>query len=226
MATDKNILAESLTQSLNGNIESITSDFTEMTIDAFMDTGILKDIPFVSTVVAVYKIGHSLKELSFIKKLALFIQELNKGIVDDEKRQEYISQIKADTGKSQKVIEYLLLMLDRFVQLEKSQQLAKLCLSYFKLEINWLSFCQYSEVIERMFPGDIAYLDSVRLSDKDRDDMAQCALQRLQGIGLIAPTTKTGVYDKNGNAIATLDDGTYHLTAFGRVFYQIMSSDC
>ena len=222
MKRDDNVLVNPLTQSLNDNVEDLLADIAEVTIDAFLDEGLLKDIPFASAVLSVFKIGNSIKELSYKRKLALFIQKLNNGISDEREKQKYIRQIEEGGKKSKRQLEYILLMIDRFIQPEKSQQLAKLYLSYLRNDISWISLCQYSEVLDRLLPGDISCLDTSTLSDKNIDELSKCTLQRLQGLGLIVSNTVPGAYDVHGNVIATRDDGTYSYTLFGRKFYQIL----
>ena len=217
------ILVKSLAQSLSESVECLAADIAEVTLDSFLNEGLIKDLPIVSSAVSVFKIGYSIKELAFRRKLTIFIHELNRGIANDKERQKYINQIEEDSNKSQKLIEHILLMIDRFIQSEKSQLFAKLVLSYLKKDIDWLSFCQYSEVLDRMFPGDITCLDMSILTDKDRDDKSKGALQRMQGLGIIAPNIINGSYNINGNVVATRDDGTYNYTIFGKTFYQIMT---
>lgn len=218
----KSVFVDPLIHSIDRHVEALITNVAEVGIDVFLDEGVLKEIPIISSVISFYKIGHSIKELAYIKKLSIFIQELNNGIADDEKRKEYISQIEADRNRSQHEIEYLLLMIDRVIQYEKSRQLAKLYLSYLNKDINWISLCQYSEVLDRMLPWDYEYLDINVLSDCNRDSLSNCALQRLEGLGIIVSNDVAGAFDINGNTLATRKDGTYNLTAFGNTFYQIV----
>ena len=71
---------------------TLLPDITEFALDAVTNDGLLKDFPIVSTVVSIYKIGRTLKERSYIKKLMAFLIEIDKGNVDEEKRNEYIGR--------------------------------------------------------------------------------------------------------------------------------------
>ena len=59
---------------------SCISEYAEIGLDAVMEEGVLKDIPIVSTAIALYKIGNSIKERHNLKKLLIFINEINNGI--------------------------------------------------------------------------------------------------------------------------------------------------
>lgn len=213
------------TQSFNNSVEDILIDMAEVSLDAIMDEGILKEVPIISTVVSAYKIGKSLKERSYIRKLAIFIQEINKDIADDKKRQEYVSQILTDKEKSQRDIEVVLLLLDRFVYENKAKHLEKMYMAYVKKRITWLEFCQYSEILDRMLPGDDGYLDQNVFADYERDELSECALQRLQSLGIIMPNNVGSTFDVEGNALSIKHDGTYVFTEFGKLYYQIITDE-
>ena len=51
----------------------IAIDYMEMGLDSVMEDGLLKDVPIVSTVVALYKVGNSFKERHNLKKLYIFL---------------------------------------------------------------------------------------------------------------------------------------------------------
>lgn len=215
-------LAYSFEKSINGDVKEMICDLAEIGLDAVMDDGLLRDIPIISTVVATYKIGNTLKERSYVKKLATFIEQINQGIVDEKQRQQYIREIRKDKEKSQHEIELILLLIDRYVQPIKSVQLGKLYIAYLDGIINWVEFCQYSEVLDRLFPNDEYYLTNDFLIDKNRDELSECALQRLQGLGMVLPNMVPGTFDVNGNVLSKRIDGTYERTLFGEKFFKII----
>ena len=80
-------LVVSLENSLSSDICDTVGDLAEVGLDAVMDDGILKDIPILSTVVGLYRIGHTIRERHEIKQLALFVAELNRGCTDEMVKQ-------------------------------------------------------------------------------------------------------------------------------------------
>ena len=97
---DKEKLVGSLEDSLTENMFDTVGDLAEVGLDAVMDDGILKDIPILSTVVGLYRIGHTIRERHTIKQLALFVAELNKGCADDRRRRQLLEKLNSDTRKS------------------------------------------------------------------------------------------------------------------------------
>ena len=62
-----NDLSMSLKDSLSPEFENIISNAAELGIDALLEEGILKDIPFISSVISIYHIGKSVKEQHNLK---------------------------------------------------------------------------------------------------------------------------------------------------------------
>lgn len=77
--TEEN-LSVAFSDSLEVDIVEGVSELAEIGLDSIMDEGMLKEVPFLSTVVSLYKIGTSLKERHNLKKLAIFLDGINKGI--------------------------------------------------------------------------------------------------------------------------------------------------
>ena len=109
-------LVVSLENSLSSDICDTVGDLAEVGLDAVMDDGILKDIPILSTVVGLYRIGHTIRERHEIKQLALFVAELNRGCTDESKRKQLLEKLNSDTRKSKQEIEYILVVLDNYLE--------------------------------------------------------------------------------------------------------------
>lgn len=147
-----------------------------------MDDGILKDIPILSTVVGLYRIGHTIRERHEIKQLALFVAELNRGCTDESKRKQLLEKLNSDTRKSKQEIEYILVVLDNYLEYEKSQMLAKLYIAYLEGTITWAEFAEYASMVKQLIPGDLKLLEERHMVRKQ----SQCAeLLRLLSLGLM-----------------------------------------
>ena len=67
-------LVDSWSESLiRSDVESIITNISEVCLDAVLEEGIVKDIPFISSIVSLYKIGHTLKERWYVKELIVFL---------------------------------------------------------------------------------------------------------------------------------------------------------
>ena len=184
------------------------SDLAEVGLDAIMDDGIFKDIPILSTAVAVYKIGSSIKERHNMKKLILFLNEINNGIIDEQKRVEYQQKFKSNEKFRNQEIEYLLVLIDRYISYDKPQMLAKLYLAYLNGTIIWKELTMYAEVIDRFL-----LLDCRTLIDGDgkttvHRNIGGESVLRLVALGLMAETTETSPFMEHSA-------GRYGLTTEG-----------
>ncbi len=104
----ENDIVAAFGRSLKNDAISSSADLLEVGLDMLIDDGVLKEIPFISTTIGAYKIGKSIREIFHIKKLAVFIQEINKGIVSEEQRNDYIQKIENDPSKMKNELEYIL----------------------------------------------------------------------------------------------------------------------
>ena len=204
---------------------SCISDLAEVGLDAIMDDGIFKDIPILSTAVAVYKIGSSIKERHNIKKLLVFLNEINNGIANEQKRTEYQDKFKDNVKFRNKELEYLLVLIDRYISYDKPQMLAKLYLAYLDGVIIWEELTMYAEVIDRFLLLDCRTLVSGDGKTIVHRNIGGESVLRLVALGLMAETIETSpfVQHGNGNFGLTIEglkksvstDRVYRRTEFG-----------
>ena len=225
-------LALSFSNSLTADVASIAGEYVELGLDALVEDGLFKDIPVVSTAVAVYRIGKSIHEKHHIAKLISFLNEINKGITDEEKRQEYRGKFNCNEKFRNQELEYILILIDRYISFDKPQMLAKLYLAYLDGEIIWEEFTMYAEVIDRFLLLDCRTLTSDAESFiVPRGIVGGESILRLVALGLMAEVTDTSAFVEHGNNISmtweTLTrsistDKTYRRTEFGEKLANIL----
>lgn len=181
-------MKESLSTSLIDSIGSTTTEslgnFLELGLDAILEDGLLKEIPFVSTAISIYKIGKSLTDRHNIKKLAVFLNEINQNTANENKREEYKSKINNDQKKREHELEFLLVILERYIGYEKPAMLAKLYLAYLDKQITWDDLALLAEIVDRFLPGDYDTLSSAQMFTTYLGNGDQIML-RLEALGLI-----------------------------------------
>mgnify|MGYP007017245020 CR=1 FL=1 len=215
---DEQSLALAFGSSLTEEVSSIAGEYVELGLDALVEDGLFKDIPIVSTAVAVYRIGKSIREKHHIAKLISFLNEINKGIADEEKRQNYREKFTSNEKFRNQELEYILILIDRYISFDKPQMLAKLYLAYLDGRIKWDEFTQYAEVIDRLLPGDIyPGSDGLKYARNKSDSQ-----QRLAALGLMrgtipSPSVDNGVLSFSSAAL------NYELTQFGRTLLNILN---
>ena len=222
---DEQSLSLSFGHSLTEDVAGIVGEYAEFGLDALVEDGLLKDIPVVSTAVAVYKIGKSIHERHHIAKLVSFLNEINKGIADEEQRQKYREKFNGNEKFRNKELEYILILIDRYISFDKPQMLAKLYLAYLDGEIIWEEFTMYAEVIDRFLLLDAGKLISSGGKTIVHRNMGDEYVLRLVALGLMTEITDTSpfVEHENGNigitwgtltkSIST--DKVYKRTEFG-----------
>ena len=228
---NKNSLSVALADSLKEESIACISEFAEIGLDAIMDDGILKDIPILSTAVAVYKIGSSIKERNNLKKLIVFLNALNNDILDQQKRDEYRQKINSNDKFRNQEIEYLLVLIDRYISYDKPQLLAKLYLAYLDGFIIWEELTMYAEVIDRFLLLDYGTLISADGKVTVHRNIGGESVLRLEALGLmtetnessifVATSTGIGVYPDSMQRFAS-NDKTYRRTEFGNKLAEIL----
>ena len=179
-------LTEDFKKSLICNIENGLEDFLELSIDSFIDDETLKDIPIVSSIVNCLKFAKNIYDRNLLKQTIVFINELNNGTISKDKLIAYKSTIENNPKKCEKELGRILKLLNMFIDTEKSIMLAKFFKSYINKEIAWNEFCEYSEIINRIFIQDIHIL--IKIYNKEvigSWNKERYRIERLVAVGLI-----------------------------------------
>ena len=102
-------LSLSFGNSLTEEVAGIAGEYAELGLDALVEEGLFKEIPIVSTAAAVYRIGKSIREKHHVAKLISFLNEINNGIVDGEKREVYREKFATNEKFRNQELEYILI---------------------------------------------------------------------------------------------------------------------
>lgn len=226
--TNELFLSKSFEDSLVKNSISAVSELAEVGLDAIMNDGLLKEVPFISTIISVYRIGKDIHARHSLMKLVVFLNEINFHIADDTKKQRYIIKLREKPKARQKELEYLLVIIDRYLEADKPIKLARLYLAYLIDKLTWQELCMYSEVINRFLINDYNVLSNgeVKLTNYNGNE----AILRLEALGLMAEKREVdhiidgGVF---GEPIKEKSDEIrqYIRTDFGNKFVNILNSN-
>ena len=225
---ENNNLPSALCNSITNEAESAITGILEVGLDSILDDGLLKDIPLLSTVISVYKIGHSIKERHYIKKLAEFIQALNDGIAENAQVNVYRDRILQDQKRSMEELEYILILVDRYIGFGKPAIIAKLYLSYLDGKLNWEEFSMYSEMTDHLFMKDLEFLR--KEGNQIIPEVSSDAALRLTSMGLLFEVRDIGEFSINnsGHLLYTTDaeknEKIFSRTAFGMKYIEIIDS--
>jgi len=149
----------------DGGIEDIGLDIAEIGIDAILDEGIFQELPIVKTIVSFTKTGLMIRDRLFIKKILLFLRELDE--MPEEKKKEVVKNIQSNKDYAETVGETLIILLEKFDEVEKSRLLARLFSSYIRKVISFEEFLRYSIGVSNVLLQDIKDLLSYYRDEKD-----------------------------------------------------------
>lgn len=179
-------LTESFGKSLLNESSDVLSDYIEIGIDSFINDGILKEVPIVKSIVSVLKIGKNIHDRNLLKQTITFINEFNNNSISKEKLNDYKEKFEKDDKCCKEELSRVLLLLNNFMDKEKSIFLAKLFKAYINQTITWNEFGEYSEIINRMFLEDVTILksikDGIEYKGKAGDNFR---VERLYSLGII-----------------------------------------
>lgn len=219
-------LVDDFEKSLFNSSKDVISDYLEIGIDSLMNEGILKEIPIVNTIVGVLKIGKNVHDRNLLKQTLTFINEFNKNKISRDKLDQYKITIENNPKRCEEELGRILLLLNNFIDKEKSIMLAKIFKAYIEKIINWNEFCEYSEIINRLFIQDINLLNMIydgRVTDTtNRGDLYR--VERLNSLGIIGISFKsTRITTINGVQQENRQDSYLSMNSNGRKFMNIIN---
>lgn len=228
----ENNLSLALRNSISEEVHNALTDIAEVSLDSILDDGLLKDISVISTTLSLYKIGKGVKELHYVKKLAQFVYSLNNGAVDEDSRAYYKKKLEGSNKKRNQELEYIMILLDRYINFDKPNMLAKLYLAYLREDILWQEFAMYAEAIDRFLPGDCSMLCSDADKFISRRNIGIETILRLISLGLLCETTTATLFTDDGRGgfavtsasmnRARMQEKTYSRTEFGERLANIL----
>ena len=184
----KNIIP-SFRDSLFSKNTDILIDISEYTIDNLIKSSdTLTDFPIIKTIASVLKGAYNIYDRNLLKNTLVFIQELNSGTIDEEKYIAYKTTLEHNPNKCEKELGRVILILNNIIDVSKSKMLSRLFKAYINKVLTWEEFCEYSEIVNRIFLEDIALLKKINDGEVtfiDEDDKEKYRIHRLNSIGVI-----------------------------------------
>lgn len=216
----KNSIITEFNNSLIIDSSDLIQDYMEIGIDRIFENEILKQIPFIKTLLGVVKIRKDLSQRNFTKNLIIFLNELNSGTIDREKLKKHQLELNKNPKLAEKELGMVLIILNQTIDNEKACFLSKLYKAYINQIIHCNLFCEYSEVLNRLFVQDLKILNQVYSGDLNATSghPEMFRVERLNSVGIIGLTPKT-IKVVNGDSRM---DSFITLNKYGRLFANII----
>lgn len=138
------------------SVVSVGKEYLELGIDMALDSGALKEIPFVSTVVGIFNLAGTVKDQLITTKLIRFLNQLSG--IPQEDRVEMIQKLNENGKFSGKVGSAVIEILDRMESEKKPELAAKCFAAYAKEEISFEELRRILLALERVPSFDIEQL--------------------------------------------------------------------
>lgn len=150
-----NTFGKALMATVSADISSITKDLVEAGIDSITKDEFLKNIPVVNTVHSLIKIGTSIREQIFIRKIIKFIFQIRE--IPLEIRNEYINNLE-EKDKRQEVGEKILVIIEKIDDIDKAEILGKLFRAHILGKFGPATFLRLSYIISNSYLHDLVLL--------------------------------------------------------------------
>ena len=204
--------------SFTGNFSDVRIESAEVILDSLLKNGILKDIPLVGILIALFKTGKQVTELFYLKKLRGFIYGYEK---IPETMDKNITSDLEDENKRKDLGEKLLLIIESVDSMEKAGLIGKI----FKLlkngEINSPMFLRLCHLINKSFYDDLLQL--IKFSDinmvltANNDIIEYTILEDLFSTGWLSELGFNGG-DASGNNSGT----RYGLNTYAKIIIPLL----
>jgi hypothetical protein len=204
--------------SLFSNIADSIPDIAEFGIDSILDEGVLKDFPLMSTLVGVKNVAQNLHDRNLLRQTLAFVKELNNGQLDEKKKEKYKKIIDENPKKAEAELGRVLIILNQNIELSKSKILAAIFQEYINENIDWKTFCEFSEITRMFFVDDIYDLDTIYQQAPNYLSFLSYGADRLVALGLVKSSTAPAIVE---DALGIRQSMT--LSDIGEKYYKIVS---
>lgn len=177
---EKKDLEDSLVSSIaSPNLKEIAIDIGELTLDSFLEDGIVKDIPIIGAIAKFYSLGITIRDRIFEIKILKFLKGLED--IPIEKREAFVKKISGSKKFERKVGQHLLVVLERIDDLDKPALLSKIFAAFVNEEISYDFFRRLSFVVDKLFLPDLEWLHLYHESPRYDEDISIS----LSNLGLV-----------------------------------------
>ena len=145
-------LTESFEKEVFNSAFDLSIDFGESALDLITESAV-KEIPVLKTIAAFFSIGSSLNARFNVKKIALFLKEFHSNKIATKKLEKFKKRINEDLSYRNQVFETTLIMLERFLTIEKSAILANLFSAFIEEKIDLNTYQKLTFVLNQLNPG-------------------------------------------------------------------------
>jgi|GEM_PF-1923270 len=126
----------------------LAKEYAEVALDSVIDEDTLKEIPIIGTIFGLYKIGSSIKDKHTLKKIAVFLNQLQN--IPKEKKEAFLKKMETNDKFKESIFEKTLLLLERLDETHKAEMVGNLFRMFIMEAIDKDKFLRLSGIVERL----------------------------------------------------------------------------
>ena len=189
-------------------------DYSELALDTIFDGLILEEIPIIKTIVSTYKIGNSIRERHFAKKLAIFLKEFHTKEIDANKLNSFKDKFSTDHKYQSRIMEHITVFNDRFMETKKSKILANIFSAYIEDKMDWTYYLELAHCLEKLSPNTITLI--LTLSKQNFIIPIDDELDDSYVKGVLASAGVFGIVKDDGS-LSLLGSLAHDLSIYGKI---------
>lgn len=129
--------------------QDLLAEYSEVILDSLSDGSFFDEIPLVKTGVSAWRLVQAAQEKRFHRRLAIFLEEVRDQRAQRKQVEEIEEKMQTDKDYRERVLEHVLIQLERLDDERKSKILARLFLSLLREQIKWKVFLDLCSSLER-----------------------------------------------------------------------------
>lgn len=215
-----NIIESTANTIANYNLDTAI-DISEIGLDSLLDDSILKEVPLIKTAYGVAKTGFAIREKHMLKKTLIFIDELSKNDISNNNYIEYKEKLKTKDKFLMKELEHVLIIVDRYIELNKNKILANLYYNYIDKKIDWIQFQELSIIVDNIFLSDLPELENIfsKKAITMNDIKDKIGFRRLKTQNLVEDI-ESNQRRTNGSIGMIYNANDYQITLLGELLFK------
>lgn len=195
---------ESLEKEIFSNSFNLSTDYAQLSLALILKDDILKQFPIMKSLIAFYNITSSIIARHNVKKIIVFLQEFHSQKIENEKLEKFRKKFTSKHKFREEVLETILVMSERFVEIEQSKIFANLFRAYIEENISWKDFQKLSFILNNLNPASYIFLEN--------------SIEKNKPINIIDSVEGEALLMACG--IGSKFEDRFHLTKTGRQLYE------
>ncbi len=204
-------------------LSSACVEMSELGIDSLLDEGVFKSIPIVNILVGVGKTAQNIYDRNLLRQTIKFINTFNQQKISTDKIEKHRKKLNDNPKFAEEELGRIIIALNSNIELQKSAFLAKFYRAYVNEQISWYQYCEFSEIVSRLFMSDLELLYAV--DNNQVQDTSTCRVyqaDRLIGLGLLDSAMKSMII---GSSTGSRTERFINTNSLGKLFCKITLSN-